>query len=561
MAIELKRIQVLAKTAIEWTTDDPVLLLGQIGAQDVGSSAPSLRIGDGVRPYSLLPNITGSGGGSNDYVEGVTVTLPPGSSATVDIDNTVDPPTISFGIPQGIAGPAGPAGADGAAGPMGPAGADGDDGAIGPAGPAGPAGAAGAAGPPGAAGPEGPAGPQGPQPALANPSATIGLTVKNGVAVTAPRSDSAPALDQAIAPTWSGKHKFTAASTATPEGYSINLTSSLPGILFTRPGAPANNGMWALVSNPTQMYLLGYTDAFAQKEVLVATRAVSGGIASIDFGNATDNPTFNFLGSGYSTFGSVVQSLGQGRFAGWAGSNNADPRGPACETGYFSPHAWVAGFNRTVGAYVPLMVAGSTIDMATGGTTRVTIDAAGTLKCAGSIDMASALYNTPHSAFIDFSPPTHGTIRVQGMSTGSFHGIQVDDGALRPAFVSNGSQGGVFIAGDGKYLIWRTGATTATSGYALTVDGGVTAPSFNVASSRKLKRETGAPTTDRVREILRSLRVVLYRYLTDPKQEHIGGIAEEVHEVCPWLSHDGKTIAMDRLAWLLLADWQASHIT
>jgi len=44
--------------------------------------------------------------------------------------------------------------------------------------------------------------------ALANPSATIGLTASNGSATTAMRSDAAPALSQSIAPTWTGKHTW-----------------------------------------------------------------------------------------------------------------------------------------------------------------------------------------------------------------------------------------------------------------------------------------------------------------------------------------------------------------
>jgi hypothetical protein len=41
---------------------------------------------------------------------------------------------------------------------------------------------------------------------FANPTASIGLTAQNGSAVTAMRSDAAPALDQTIAPTWTGTH-------------------------------------------------------------------------------------------------------------------------------------------------------------------------------------------------------------------------------------------------------------------------------------------------------------------------------------------------------------------
>ncbi len=41
---------------------------------------------------------------------------------------------------------------------------------------------------------------------FANPSASVGLTAVNGSAATALRSDGAPALDQGIAPTWTGQH-------------------------------------------------------------------------------------------------------------------------------------------------------------------------------------------------------------------------------------------------------------------------------------------------------------------------------------------------------------------
>jgi hypothetical protein len=46
---------------------------------------------------------------------------------------------------------------------------------------------------------------------FANPSAVVGLAAVNGAATTAMRSDAAPALSQAIAPTWSAVHTFTLA--------------------------------------------------------------------------------------------------------------------------------------------------------------------------------------------------------------------------------------------------------------------------------------------------------------------------------------------------------------
>lgn len=46
----------------------------------------------------------------------------------------------------------------------------------------------------------------------ANPTASVGLSVVNGAATTFMRSDAAPALSQAIAPTWTAAHVFTPSS-------------------------------------------------------------------------------------------------------------------------------------------------------------------------------------------------------------------------------------------------------------------------------------------------------------------------------------------------------------
>jgi len=48
----------------------------------------------------------------------------------------------------------------------------------------------------------------------ANPSASVGLSAVNGSALTFMRSDAAPALDQAITPTWTGKHTYADSATA-----------------------------------------------------------------------------------------------------------------------------------------------------------------------------------------------------------------------------------------------------------------------------------------------------------------------------------------------------------
>jgi len=72
---------------------------------------------------------------------------------------------------------------------------------------------------------------------VANPTATIGLTAVNGTATTALRSDGAPALSQAIVPTWTGTHTFSNAAAIRMS----NGTAALPALSFT--GDP-NTGMY-----------------------------------------------------------------------------------------------------------------------------------------------------------------------------------------------------------------------------------------------------------------------------------------------------------------------------
>ena len=62
----------------------------------------------------------------------------------------------------------------------------------------------------------------------ANPSASIGLTAVNGSATSIMRSDAAPALSQAIVPTWTGLHTFSITSTITGgSDYGIKITPTL----------------------------------------------------------------------------------------------------------------------------------------------------------------------------------------------------------------------------------------------------------------------------------------------------------------------------------------------
>jgi len=91
----------------------------------------------------------------------------------------------------------------------------------------------------------------------ANPSATVGLTAKNGSASTYMRSDAAPALDQSITPTWTGRHTFTDTSGAA-------LFSSVnPVIAFNETDAGADSKWWNVVAGGGLFSIQTRTDAGA----------------------------------------------------------------------------------------------------------------------------------------------------------------------------------------------------------------------------------------------------------------------------------------------------------
>ena len=135
--------------------------------------------------------------------------------------------------------------------------------------------------------------------AVANPTALIGLTAVNGAAATAMRSDGAPALDQAIAPTWSGVHTFAAALSAMTAG--VVLASGSPAIIFNETDTTANARAWRISANAGSMLVSLTDDAGLNPRNYLRFNRVLAAAAAIQFGNATDNPTYDFLGTGLTT--------------------------------------------------------------------------------------------------------------------------------------------------------------------------------------------------------------------------------------------------------------------
>lgn len=77
---------------------------------------------------------------------------------------------------------------------------------------------------------------------FANPTATIGLTAVNGVLTSGMRSDAAPALSQAIVPTWTGVHTFSQNTFFT--GGFAEFSGATPRVDYEETDAAANNRVW-----------------------------------------------------------------------------------------------------------------------------------------------------------------------------------------------------------------------------------------------------------------------------------------------------------------------------
>lgn len=129
-------------------------------------------------------------------------------------------------------------------------------------------------------------------PVSANPSAVIGLSAVNGSAATFMRSDGAPPLDQSIVPTWTGIHIFSATPVLNA-GITIN--------------AAARNV--ASLAQATQTY-----------------------------GNATDNPAYNFNGAGPFTISGSLKVVGN------SGFNNTAPIAKPTVSGSRAGNAALASF-------------------------------------------------------------------------------------------------------------------------------------------------------------------------------------------------------------------------
>jgi hypothetical protein len=135
---------------------------------------------------------------------------------------------------------------------------------------------------------------------FANPSASVGLAAVNGAATTAMRSDAAPALSQAINPTWTSTH---------------NWTRSVTGVYWqTWASTAATAVTWGFANNAGPTMSIDEVGV-AQRLVIYGSAAASGGgIAVVNWlragsGAAPTNVTAGDFTAARGVFGGNIAFL------------------------------------------------------------------------------------------------------------------------------------------------------------------------------------------------------------------------------------------------------------
>ncbi len=136
----------------------------------------------------------------------------------------------------------------------------------------------------------------------ANPSASVGLAAVNGAASTFLRSDGAPALSQAIIPTWSAQHIFAKArSTAGSSGdYPILLSSTSPAIGLVNTSGAVDATTWEIRTAATTIAITTVNDAGNTLKTALGVTRSGNVVTAMQYGNVTDQ-----TGLDHQIFGSV----------------------------------------------------------------------------------------------------------------------------------------------------------------------------------------------------------------------------------------------------------------
>lgn len=121
----------------------------------------------------------------------------------------------------------------------------------------------------------------------------------------------AATITKSINPTWSGEHTYSTVASSATGVYPIHLTSATPGMQFNESDVTTDEKLWDFNVNASAWRLrLMKDDGTAIRNIINATRS-AGALADLQFGNATNNNTTTFLGTGTVTVGGTISGVAE----------------------------------------------------------------------------------------------------------------------------------------------------------------------------------------------------------------------------------------------------------
>lgn len=143
----------------------------------------------------------------------------------------------------------------------------------------------------------------------------------------------------AITPTWTGQHIFSR-SGITLSDSTIVLSANNPTIYMVDANGAANNSRTRMQTNAGVWSVQAINDAETVARTGIQMTLNGGGVSDVSLGNATDNPTFSFLGTGLMTVGGSIRLNAQGQTTGTATATFSASNKPGANN-KTSPDTWM----------------------------------------------------------------------------------------------------------------------------------------------------------------------------------------------------------------------------
>lgn len=132
-------------------------------------------------------------------------------------------------------------------------------------------------------------------------------------------------VDQTFSPNWSGTHIFSKAGTGSESSSPVRIESTRPQIGINQTGAATDAKKWFIQAASGQLAFQTIDDAETVNKTFLEFDRTGNAVTAVLLGNATDNPTYTFLGTGTATYtGPIVSNAtGVGLTVNANGSSNS----------------------------------------------------------------------------------------------------------------------------------------------------------------------------------------------------------------------------------------------